>query len=449
MTRWLPAIAVGLISTYPFGYLLAWITLGDQPTRLMQACYVVAAGGWLLLLRSLYDAETSQKRPLSLRNLLLIGLLFRAVLLPAPVSDDVYRYVWEGRVRLAGYNPYLLAPDAEVLRSLRDDHWPLVNHPEHAAIYPPTIQLVFTTIAAISPNLMTVKLVMVAADLGAVVLLAGWLRRRGMPEGWAGIYALCPLTLAAFAREAHLDAFVVLGIATWLVADEQARRRGSYALIALAGAGLGLAVGAKWVPLLLLPWWVTDLNRRASGRIRGPASAAVGTLLVAAMVLLPAIAYKDAGLAIVGPLRHFADAFHTLDLAQSILRQAVDPAVAGALASAAIVLIALAVAGFRLSAARAMLWILGGAILLLPTVHPWYLTWLLPALCARRACPWIVAVVTVVFAWEADRVRETVGEWDMPTWVAAAVFVPVYVAVLASGLAGLWARRGRSARGTV
>src|ERR1700686_3919866 len=49
----------------------------------------------------------------SRRSALLCGLLFRATLLlrSPDLSDDLLRYVWDGRVAAAGHSPYEAAPD--------------------------------------------------------------------------------------------------------------------------------------------------------------------------------------------------------------------------------------------------------------------------------------------------------------------------------------------------
>ena len=55
-------------------------------------------------------------------------------------SDDLYRYIWEGRVQTAGRNPYRLPPEATEFSDLRDADWASVNHKEYSAIYPPLAQ---------------------------------------------------------------------------------------------------------------------------------------------------------------------------------------------------------------------------------------------------------------------------------------------------------------------
>ena len=64
------------------------------------------------------------------------------------LSDDVYRYVWDGRVQLEGVHPYRYAPVDPALGTLRDAHvFPRINHPEVPTIYPPLAQSLFAGLA--------------------------------------------------------------------------------------------------------------------------------------------------------------------------------------------------------------------------------------------------------------------------------------------------------------
>src|SRR5215203_3915757 len=58
------------------------------------------------------------------------AIVFRLSILFAPpyLSDDIYRYVWDGRVQAAGVNPYRYIPAAPELTHLRDDAiYPRIN----------------------------------------------------------------------------------------------------------------------------------------------------------------------------------------------------------------------------------------------------------------------------------------------------------------------------------
>src|ERR1700757_5463687 len=60
--------------------------------------------------------------PHSLAVVLVFAALLRlTVLFASPyLSDDIYRYVWDGRVQAAGINPYRFVPADPALQGLRD-----------------------------------------------------------------------------------------------------------------------------------------------------------------------------------------------------------------------------------------------------------------------------------------------------------------------------------------
>jgi len=100
---WLLALSIESILLY-----LVW--LGDLRTQIHSL--------WLALLglSILYGGAifwTLYQKSGSVRTLILFGLLFRLTMWNSPVSlsNDIYRYVWDGRVQLAGINPYRYAPE--------------------------------------------------------------------------------------------------------------------------------------------------------------------------------------------------------------------------------------------------------------------------------------------------------------------------------------------------
>ena len=77
---------------------------------------------------------------------LAVAALLRLLLLPLPpsLSEDVERYVWDGRVLTAGWNPYQLAPEASELTPLRDSLWERLPHKEVPTVYPPLAEGLFS-----------------------------------------------------------------------------------------------------------------------------------------------------------------------------------------------------------------------------------------------------------------------------------------------------------------
>jgi len=91
----------------------------------------------------------------------------------------------------------------------------------------------------------------------------------------------------------------------------------------------------------------------------------------------------------------------------------------------------------RFSVVQASAGGIGLFLLLSPTLHPWYLTWIVPflALRSRRASPawcWLVAVAPLLYwpvaAWQSMRV------WREPVWLWPMVALP-FLALLVWELA--------------
>jgi hypothetical protein len=191
------------------------------------------------------------------RDLLVIGILAVALrialLWPAPyLSDDAYRYVWDGKVQAAGINPYRFIPAAPELAWLRDDTvFPFINRRTYApTIYPPAAQMAFLVAYYVGGGtLLGTKLLVVACDLATIGLLAALLRRLGDDPRKVLVYAWHPLVCWEVAQSGHVDALAITLMTGAILASDQSKR-------ALSGGLLGLATLVKGYPLLLTPAFV-------------------------------------------------------------------------------------------------------------------------------------------------------------------------------------------------
>ena len=181
---------------------------------------------------------------------LLFAAFFRLSILFAPpyLSDDIYRYIWDGRVQAVGINPYRYIPADDALKNLRDEKiYAKVNHRESAqTIYPPVAEVIFFLTTRISVSVTWMKTTMVLFEALGVWAIAQLLASFGLPRQRILIYAWHPLTVWEFAGSGHLDAMIIGFLALALLA----RRRS-----ALIGSGVALASATlvKFFPGVLLP----------------------------------------------------------------------------------------------------------------------------------------------------------------------------------------------------
>ena len=192
-------------------------------------------------------------RPPGLREILWVAAALRVLMLPIPptLSNDVLRYVWDGRVVVSGHNPYALPPEAESLVTLRDELWEGMDHRDVPTVYPPLALAAFS-LAAIAPlpsagRIVVLKAIFVAADLAACLCLFYLVRRRGVSPSRVLWYAWNPLVVLEVAGMGHVDG---LGVAATVGAVLWLQR---FPLRAAVAASAGVL--AKLVPLTLLPLW--------------------------------------------------------------------------------------------------------------------------------------------------------------------------------------------------
>jgi alpha-1,6-mannosyltransferase len=356
------------------------------------------------------------------------ALAVRLVLLAAPaaLSDDVFRYLWEGRLVAAGENPYLAGPasprwDAFAAADpaaalLRGG----VNHAALPTIYPPLALGLFAGAATLSPDPLVWRALAALADAGTAATLAGLRQDEGRSPVPAWRYALLPLPAVEAAVGGHLEAFALLALALAL----RAAGRGQRAAWAWASIGAGLKV---------LPGAVVLGLARAAGLRRGLPAAA---LALAAALVLPALPFAAAGPGLFSSLgtyaRHWSFQGLGFPLLEAVFAGAARPVAAGL--ALAVVGLALAAKARPLAVAR----VAGAAFVLLsPTVHPWYWGWaLVPALAAGGGV-WAAGAAVAPLGYLVLDTRDPLsGAWAEPGWTA-----PVVAATLAAAALAAAARR--------
>lgn len=196
------------------------------------------------------------------------ALLFRLLLLFAlpQLSDDVYRFVWDGRLLANGFNPYLYLPgriagtNMATGAGLDQTLFRQLNSPNYFTVYPPLNQVMFGLAAWLSGgnllwNVIYLRVPILLSEAGTLWLMTKLLRRLGRHPNLALLYGLNPLIIVELTGNLHYEAvmiFFVLLAVWWLVQNR---------LVTSAGA-LSLAIGTKLLPLLLLPLAVRYLGWR-------------------------------------------------------------------------------------------------------------------------------------------------------------------------------------------
>ncbi len=356
--RWAGALVLlGALAMWPHGEMRA-----DSVPWLLGAAAVMGAG-WVFTWRAALGRDDAATPAWLFWG---VAVAARLILVPMAPGDDVWRYLWEGRMQLGGYSPFHYAPAAPELATLRAPWWGLINHPGQTSIYPPLLQLGFRGMAAtLGDAVWAWKLVFFAADLAVCGLLA---RRFGRAA--ALLFAWQPMVLYATAGGAHFESLLLLPLVIAALAWE----RGRWLPAALA---LGVSIGVKWVTAPLLAW----LAWRA-WRERG-AGPALGVLAAGAVPLALALGWFWVEFGPVGDLwpREFVAKARGMDLLPWLGDLAWRTEV-GEIRNTWILWVFVPLAGLALVLARrgvtAFEAYFGVLLICLPSVHPWYFVWLAP-----------------------------------------------------------------------
>ena len=362
--------------------------------------------------------------------------LLRGVVLTGDpgTSDDLHRYAWEGALVLDGKSPYAFAPDDPALEAERERHpatWEGLNNRSISAAYPPVAQGAFALVVALSggpdragPGLRTF---FALADLVVLVPLAVLLRRSGRSMVWLAAWGWCPLVALEFAGAAHFDSLGILalvgGVALATGPPGHHARRGPLASALLTAGAL-----VKILPLALVPF----VLRRSRAWGRGLAAVAV----VAVAAFLP-LAFFEGGFA--GLTRGVGE-YGLRWEAASLVHRWIEPRfeflgdydgswldprrATRALEGVLWLVFAAFLWRRRATPAGAALGLLGAFLVLSPTLHPWYVTWVVPFLALRPVPGLVFLTLAAPLLYQPLGGWTSRGEWVEAPWLWPVVALP-------------------------
>ncbi|MBR9978452.1 MAG: hypothetical protein KFH87_10215 [Bacteroidetes bacterium] len=331
-------------------------------------------------------------------------------------SDDMYRYIWDGKVQAQGIDPYLHAPEDEALADL---HGPLlpasINFPSMKTVYPPLAQWVFFLTYSIGgASVLAFKIPLLLADAATIILILLLLRQYGIASHAVGIYALNPLVILQFMVDGHLDVIGFPFVLAFLLLYEKRSR--------IAGAVmLGLSIAVKLLSVIFVPLLLRDAWERK--HLWMMAALAVPVLIYLPYMLSAGSPFES--LAVYTARWSFNGSLYPLLLALLDTSSTARPVAMG-----------LTVVGVLLLAMtrRPLVWKLAGAtvvfFLLAATVHPWYLTWTALLLPFYPRWSFVVFVATVSLSNFSGVLYHSGGPWVEPFWLGPAVYLPVFVSLL-------------------
>lgn len=201
--------------------------------------------------------------------LIVLAILFRFLFLLAipNLSQDFYRFIWDGRMILEGFNPYLSTPESWInsgqnpINQAKELYAGMGNlNGSHYTNYPPLNQLCFYIAALFSSksilgSVIVMRLLMILSDIGIIYFGSKLLKLLNLPKSNILLYALNPFIIIELTGNLHFEA-VMLFFAVWSL----------YLLVKQKWIGaailIGLSVSVKLIPLIFLPlffqWFIKN-----------------------------------------------------------------------------------------------------------------------------------------------------------------------------------------------
>lgn len=192
--------------------------------------------------------------------LIAVALIFRLVFLFAipNLSQDFYRFIWDGRMIMEGINPYLFTPESFISA----DEFPVAQAQElyqgmgelngsHYTNYPPVKQLIFAIAAlfaekSIIGSAIVFRVFIIAADLGTLYFGKKLLEKFKMPVHNIFWYLLNPFIIIELTGSLHFEGIMIF----FLVFSLYLLNVGKWKIAAVIFA---LSISVKLIPFMFLP----------------------------------------------------------------------------------------------------------------------------------------------------------------------------------------------------
>jgi alpha-1,6-mannosyltransferase len=408
--------------------------LGDLRQHLAEAIGLLLLSGLFYLVCAYLVLH--RRTPLRPAIVIVIAIVFRLTIWPIypALSDDVFRYRWEGKLQAAGGNPYESRPVEPAWTNLRDEAFTLTPGKDFRAVYGPLVEEIqlatYRIVSRFEPRPLAqafwFKVPAALFDLGALAMLCLLLRARGIPLDRILIYAWSPMPLIEFWGTGHNDSIVIFFLLL--------------ALTYTSFSALALAVASKIWPAILIPVFAGLRPRR----------------WLASLIVIPILALTI--LPYLSPTLHwprvdenfrfmsgFLGGWRNNDSLFGALLWAAhnDFYLAKKFAFAIVAIAVVVVTALQWAPERATLTVIAVLLLVSANCHPWYLTWMLPLLVLYPVPPLLLWVTLAPLAHTAVIQWVATGEWNGSTNIRYYEYVPVY-ACLVVWLISRWRARRSS-----
>jgi hypothetical protein len=259
-----------------FMVLLSFLFYWIFAYHIVRTDYIKLVSLYFSLFILFYNLVQRYKNNSTLLTYLAFG--FRAIFILAipNLSQDFYRFIWDGRMILEGFNPYLFTVESFISQG----QFPVAQAQElregmgllnatHFTNYPPLNQLCFVIAGvfagkSILGSVMIMRLIIIAADFGTLYFGRRLLQNLRIPAYHIFWYILNPFIIIELTGNLHFEGVMIF----FLIWSLFLLYSGKWICAAIA---LALSISVKLIPLIFLPLfyqWFTQHDNSKPYAIR-------------------------------------------------------------------------------------------------------------------------------------------------------------------------------------
>lgn len=185
-----------------------------------------------------------------------ISLIFRASLIFSlpQLSDDLYRFIWDGRLWAAGHHPFAALPSEYLalnIPGIDQDLYDHLNSKPYFTVYPPVAQYIFWLSVKVSPDsvfgsVIVMRIFIFLAEVGSILLMKSLLEKFKLPVKNVLFYALNPLIILELTGNLHFEGVMIFFLMLSIFLLTHYKIGGS-------AIAISVAVCTKLLPLMFLP----------------------------------------------------------------------------------------------------------------------------------------------------------------------------------------------------
>lgn len=403
-----------------------------SPAQIVIKYMVIYGGAFLVMMVSYRLVEEREFSRFFFVIVLGFALVFGLTLVASPPdqSDDIYRYVWDGKLQHFGISPYTYAPDDPALAKYHSETLPaLVNFPHIKSIYPPVGQLLFRVSYGLFGESVTgMKLLFLLAAMGSICLFYSILKTRGSDPRWLLFFAWNPLVIMETAINGHLDILMVFFIllCLWLFYKGKT---------VFSGIALACAVLTKLIPIIFLPVFLLFFiynheeheehqeNEGWNGVFKRILEFFVPQVLTIAVFY--AFYFESASNMFLTVVNYSTKWYFNNPMFNVILAVFERNETAHVVSFSLFVLVFIVILVKVKPLEKQLFYAAGAFVLLNPTIHPWYLMILLALLCIRRNPVVVLWSGLIVISYVVVYRYKLTGVWEDSWLLMSLEYLPL------------------------